>query len=58
MKKRKKLKVKKVAVPKGAVMRVKLPKGHVPVVQPHPELGHVDIVPVKPEPTWWEKLLG
>jgi hypothetical protein len=52
-----KRKVKTVAVPKGAVLQVKVPAGHAPLVVPIPHENVVEIVPVPKSATakrpWW-----
>ena len=53
-----KLKPKIVKVPlrPHAVVRVIVPKDHVPLVATNIEKGHVEIVPVKKDETWWDWL--
>lgn len=54
------LRVKKVALPPNAVVRVAVPRDHVPVVAVHPVKGIVEVVPVpkKKKLTWWQSVFG
>lgn len=55
------LEIKKVVLSSAAVLKVELPKGHLPIVAVDPKRRIVEIVPVpaaKKEKTWWEHWFG
>lgn len=55
------LEVKKVVLNPTAVLKVELPKGHLPIVAVDPKRRIVEIVPVpaaKKEKTWWDHWFG
>jgi hypothetical protein len=50
------VKIKKVALEPTAVLQVKLPPDHVPMIVHDPERGVVEIAPAKP--SWWKAFFG
>lgn len=55
-KKKPKVKIKKVALEPTAMLQVKLPPDHVPMIVHDPERGVVEIAPAKP--SWWKTFFG
>ena len=51
-------KIKRVVVPKGAVLQVRVPAAHAPLVVPIPHENVVEIIPVHKDTTtkrpWWD----
>jgi hypothetical protein len=61
MSKKAKTKVKKIALQRGHVARIAIPKGHAPVIATDAERGVVEVVPVPVESkkeTWWDYFFG